>query len=315
MHNVENNNGGFSDKGGDKCYEGKRNGNGGKNNENSDKGDNGKEAVNIVTRNQKSDSHSDDGDESKRSEILQLKLQRLNLYCDNLEAEKYTLQDEVSNLQYKLSLMQSQLEMSEANMRKLWTETQNQSHQLAESKMQLRDVKQLLPKFDLDAMDGLLAEYWVKTVEDLMIMYKIDERTIMAAIRMRWTGSALAWYESKSRNNITWPQLKKTLQEDFKVKRSVAMIQNTPRKYGQTLMSYFLEIENMAKKELKEEDLTKAIMRGSKHGVLLKCLNEGTMTRADLWEKVKYLDAIKLEQGDVRKDAVVSGDKHRQESG
>lgn len=177
----------------------------------------------IGNRHKKNDNSSDNSGvihSAKRIEMLQMQLQRLNLYCGNLEAEKYTLQDEVSTLQYKMGLLQSQLELSSENQRKLM-ETQNQNNRLAENKMQLRDVNQLLPKFNPHATDGLLAEDWVKTVEDLMDVYIIDDCTIMAAIRTRWTGSALSWYETKCRENITWPELKEALKKDFGVKRSV----------------------------------------------------------------------------------------------
>lgn len=87
--------------------------------------------------------------------------------------------------------------------------------------MQKMDVQKMLPTFDSDSKSGMNVDELIEAVEELTQMYGITENMIMAAVSMRWTGSALVWFNNRRRERMVWAEMKVTLKETFRVKKSI----------------------------------------------------------------------------------------------
>lgn len=105
---------------------------------------------------------SNDGADAMRYEIdcLRNELSSLKLYCGNLEAEKYTLQDELSTFRYALDATRRQVETYDAKIKQ-----NRRERNKMESMMQLRDVQKMLPTFDPDSKSGMDIDEWIEAVE------------------------------------------------------------------------------------------------------------------------------------------------------
>lgn len=107
---------------------------------------------------------------------LRKELSSLKLYCGNLEAEKYTLQDELSTFKYNLDVTRRQME-TYGTMIKQNRREENKM----ESTMQLRDVLKMLQVFDPDNKSSMDVYEWIEAIEELM--QKKVHLTILMRVR------------------------------------------------------------------------------------------------------------------------------------
>ncbi|XP_055689129.1 uncharacterized protein LOC129793278 [Lutzomyia longipalpis] len=120
------------------------------------------------------------------------------------------------------------------------------------------EMEALIPAFEPGQKNGLLAEEWIRKVDDAIVLFDMDAKQSLVAAVFRLKGAAKDWYEGNQGNIRSYSDFKKEILLNFPEKLSVAQVhhelKSRKKKEDESIEEYFHAVVKQARRIRLEDD-------------------------------------------------------------
>ena len=137
-----------------------------------------------------------------------------------------------------------------------------------QARVPLTEISAQIPAFCFHEEKSVGLEIWLRRVESVRNVYKLDERTTKMLATNKFGSVVKNWYESQENFwDLQWPELVENLRTMFGEVRDQASLMERMRsrkwKKSERLEDYFIDKQNLARKaRLPDEEIIPHIIKG-----------------------------------------------------